>query len=207
MPEENGNNETGNSGEKPTENKLINEPYERIDRLNYKGKADDHIAFQTQALVDMHGFSNASQSAILQQQREGFDSIVSQRDQLFSQFLQLNAISIDAARASTANTVDLARRTSSDAQTMSVKELQPKETSEITSEAVATKAMQDLVPEINNAVKAAVADLSTSTAGAQGMTALNTSATTNLSQLTAVMQQAAQALQEAATAVKEMNRN
>lgn len=190
----------------PTENALVNEPYERVDRLNYKGKADDHIALQTQAQVDAHAFANQTQAAIVQQQREGVADVRAQRDQLFAQFLQLNANSIDMARGLTANTIDLARRTAADAQTMSVKELQPKETNEVTSESIGAKVAQEVVPEINNAVKMAAADVANSAAGAQGLTAYNTSATTNLGQLTATMLQAAQALQEAAKAVSEMNK-
>lgn len=191
----------------PTENKLINEPYGRVDQLNYKGKADDHIATQTQALLDGHAFANQTQAAIIQQQREGVQDVRAQRDQLFAQFLQLNANSIDMARGLTANSVDLARRTAADAQTMSVKELQPKETNEVTSEGVAAKVMQDIEPEIHAAVKSAAAGLASSTAGAQGTVAYNTAAATNLGQMTAVIAQAAQAMQEAAIAIQAMSKD
>lgn len=188
----------------PTENQLINEPYERIDRLNYKTTADTHA--EGMALLPSMERRHADSAAytLARQQEELFQDVRSQRDQLFAQFLQLNNNTINQAQALSANHQDMARRTAADAQTLSNKILD-KDVDDNIGSSIGAKVAQDLVPEINNAVKSATASAQTGASGAVGLTALNASTATNLSQMTAVISQAAQALQEAATAIKAMS--
>jgi len=188
----------------PTENKLLNEPYERIDRLNYKTTADTHAEGMALLPSMERRHADAAAYTLARQQEELFQDIRSQRDQLFSQFLQMNANSVDLARNLASNHSDVARRQSADAATLSNKILD-KDTDDNIASTIGGKVSQDLVPEINNAVKAATASAQTGASGAVGLTALNASTATNLSQMTAVISQAAQALQEAAVAIKSMS--
>ena len=125
-----------------------------------------------------------------------FSALMSERQQLFGNLMTL-------ATEVNANHVDIARRTAADAQTLSIKTLD-KDTNEVSSEGIGAKVTQDIVPEINNAVKSAVAMRTESGSDAQSMTALNAATATNLSQMMAVMQQAAQAMQEAAVSIQAM---
>jgi len=203
----------------PTENALINEPYERIDRLNYKDRADRNVDHgdelytrRSNEAADAHAFANQTQAAIIQQQREGIEDVRSQRDQLFAQFLQLNATSIDLSRSLTANSADLARRTAADGQTMSVAYLEPTGTDENISSTIgaqastaAGKAVADLAPEINNSIKAAVAESAQNTVGATGQAAYGASTAQVIAEMNAAMNQSNQIMANLATAVEVLS--
>ena len=200
---------TQQAQDRPTENQLINEPYERIDRLNYKDRADRNVDHGDELYTERREWSNQAQRAVSTQQEAAIQDIRSQRDVMFSALMserqQLFGNLMTLATEVNANHVDVARRTAADAQTLSIKTLD-KDTNEISSEGIGAKVAQDLVPEINNAVKAATAINTGSVSTAQGLGDVNAATAMNLSQMTAVMLQAAQAMQEAAVAIKAMSK-
>ena len=193
----------------PTENNLINEPYERIDRLNYKDRADRHVDHSDELFTQRREWGNQAQRAVSTQQEEAVQDIRSQRDVMFNALMserqQLFSNLMTLSTSVNATHVDASRRAVADAQTLSIKTLD-KDTNEVNSESIGAKVAQDIVPEINNAVKSAVAMRSESGSDAQSMVAMNAAAATNLSQMMAVMQQAAQAMQEAAVSIKAMTK-
>ena len=193
--------------EKPTENKLINEPYERIDRLNYKDRADRNVDHGDELYTERREWSNQAQRAVSTQQEAGIQDIRSQRDVLFAAMMserqQLFGNLMTLTTEVNANHVDLARRTSADAQTLSIKQLD-KDTTDVTSEGIGAKVSQDLVPEINNAVKAAVAVNAGSVSTAQGLGDLNAANINSMASMLAQMQAAAQAMQQAAVSIQAL---
>ena len=183
-----------------TENPLINEPYERVDRLNYKDRADRHVDHGDELYTERREWSNQAQRAVSTQQEEAVQDIRSQRDVMFSALMserqQLFGNLMVLSTEVNANHVDNARRTAADAQTLSIKTLDT-DTNEINSQAIGAEVAAGVAPVIGTAVEAAVAQRNQSGSDAQGITALNTAATTNLSQLTAAMTQAITALNAA----------
>ena len=109
-----------------SENPLLNEPYERIDRLNYKDRADRNVDHGDELYTERREWSNQAQRAVSTQQEEAVQDVRSQRDIMFAALMterqQLFGNLMTLATEVNANHVDLARRANADAQTLSIKE-------------------------------------------------------------------------------------
>lgn len=144
--------------------------WKQLDQTNYKALVDDNIR--------QLAWNNPRQDTIARQQEEMFQDVRAQRDQLFAQFLQLNANSLDLARNLSNNAVRMA----SDGHTLSIKQLDTAADDNVAT-SIGAKVAQDVVPEINNAIKAATADASIGAGGATALAAYNAQTTQAIEQL------------------------
>ena len=186
-------------------NDVAEEMYPGLGQTNYKVQVDNNMEAARDGNRTATQFSQQTVAAIIQQQRESYEDVRLQNQQLFANIMtqnqQLFAASYDHLRTTNAGVVTQTQRTAVDAGILSNKVLD-KDTTDVTSEAVGAKVAQSVAPVIDNAIKAAVANRTSSSSDAQGIVALNASVAASLSEMAAVMQQAMTAMNSAVMALQ-----
>lgn len=160
---------------------------------------------QLQQAGDLRGLSAQLQANLLGQNQSMMHNLLTQNQ-------DWHAASLDNGRTINAGATAQAQRTAADGQSLSTMYLEPTETDENIASTIgaqastaAGKAVADLAPEINNTVKAAVAQSAQNTVGAVGQAAYGASTAQVLSEMNAAMNQSNAIMANLATAVEVLS--